>query len=818
MKRTLILSGVPTPVGACELFIVWMRRAGATPLGFVALAAAIWLCAAAVCGARAEAVSAAELQKIEEARGALDRVEKRQEEEQSSFDGLLALRDSLSPTRDELRDLTGVLQQRLSAAQARLSELGPAPAAGAPAEAAAVAAQRKAMQGLVNEIDSYHRTARALQVQADQLWDDLTDDRRDLFNTRIFERHSSFVNPAFWRDVFRESLPDFKSRAGRELTKLHDGVEVRKGWPRLLALGAIATAFTGLLGAAHAWLARRRRSLPARQAPAQAHSKTDLVIHAAIVFAMRAVPFVAVAALMWVSVTNWDLAPDEVDSFLEGVAGSLAVLGVGVAAGSAAFSPTAPEYRIVETTDSGARLASRVLNVTLAIYVVGLTVLGAINMVSAHVAMTMTVTGLTALAVLAAGGTLLAFAPAAPAEEPAHGVFKAPLELLRPILWLIASTVVVALLFGFIAFAGFIVGRALATAVILCLAILTYAAIDTIFYDAIAPGTRANRRIALLFGLKPTTVDLLGTIVAGALRVATVVLTVLVLFSPWGIEFGQIDPFDDVLFGLRISDLRGWFGAAGVAIAVFTVGLVATRLFVSWLNRQLLPRTAWNPGVRHSLTTVAGYAGFVGALALALVQAGVQIQNVTLVAGALSVGVGFGLQQVVSNFVAGLIVLAERPIRVGDTVVVKGEEGEVRNISVRATEILLAENSTIIVPNSDIISSTVKNRTFIDPEHRVTVRFVLSHDADLALCFEKLRAIAEAHPHLVSSRPARVLIKSVSEVGIEVETTAMCDAVSNMATTRSDLYYQAIAAFRACGVDLARGAPSAPPAPAVVDA
>ena len=372
-------------------------------------------------------------------------------------------------------------------------------------------------------------------------------------------------------------------------------------------------------------------------------------------------------------------------------------------------------------------------------------------------------------------------------------------------------TIVGALLFGFMSLSGFIVGRTLASLVILCLMVFVHAAIDTVFHDALEPGRAANAFVARNIGVKPSSVDLVGTIVAGLLRVMTVGFTVLVLLSPWGVEFGNLNPFEDVFFGVRFGELRGWIGAAGIALVLFGVGLVTTRLFVTWLDNQLLPRTAINPGSRNSISTIAGYVGFLLALTVALSQAGVQLQNVALVASALSVGIGFGLQQIVSNFVAGLIVLAERPIRVGDVIVVKGEEGKVRKINVRATELLLGENSTVVVPNSDIVSSIVKNRSLSDATHRATMKFVLVHESDLARVFDTLLTAARAHPIVLAEPAPAVFVTNVTDVGIEVELHVICNNVAKLSSVRSDLFLAILEAFRERGVQLARNSSHVPP-------
>ncbi len=762
-------------------------------IGFVALFPA-W----------AENVTSEESQKIDAARAVIASVEKDKVEKAADFAALLTLREKLDPLIEEVREVADDIQGRLSAAQAQLKEFGPAPAPGAPPESTQQAEERNTAQTLVAEIETGLRGARALLVRAEQLRDELTNARRELFNSRVLQHHDSIFSPQFWAGVANSSWPQFVRRLQFKADTTYRAISVRGGWTSLAGIAG----FIALLVGFQIWLRRQlawQRWHRADTSPSNGSAdltKGELIAHAIFVIILHSVPYVAIGLAISFTVAYIDVANDETERFMLGFAGALAAYGLSNATVRAVFAPHSARYRLVRVKDSTATSIVRAMAILLAVYLVGLIGLGILEAVSANVSMTIATTGISSGLIALIGGLFLLRRPD-DVDDQASGLVAAPLYLLRPIFWLMLVAIVGSLILGYVALAGFIVGRAIATTVLLSFAIIAYISIEAIFLDALVPGKPANRRLSANFTLKPATIDLMGTILAGFLRVLTVVFTSLILLSPWGIEFGNLNPFADVFFGVRFSDLRGWIGAAGIAVLMFSVGLVVTRLFVSWLNNQLLPRTNLDTGVRHSVSTVAGYVGFMGALALALSQAGLQLQNVALVAGALSVGVGFGLQQVVSNFVAGLIVLAERPIRVGDVISVRGEEGRVQRISVRATELLLGENSTVIVPNSDIVSSVLKNRSFNDPTHRVTVKLVVTHDSDLRVAMDILLSTATGNAHVQTSPAPVAYIMGVTEAGIAIDMHVTCDNIKFMSLVRSDLYLNTLKNFREVGVRVA---------------
>lgn len=754
--------------------------------------------------AAAQAVSREDLQRIDQARDTIASVQREQPARAESYSGLTQLRDQLEAARENLRTTIATLETRLAPAQAVLTALGPRPTDGAPAEPSQQAAERQARQRAVTEIDAALRRARMLLVESGHIRDEITDARRELFSTRIFQNYDSFLYPYFWRQVAVEGVPQFLERWRDEFGRLTADLATREGLPALGGLFCVMLVVIVVLVRLYRWLGARRR-----EAGADATlTRSRIVRHALIVAAMRSSPFVIGAIGIWFAFTRFDIAGEDTLPFIFGLAGAALAYGLSIGALEAAFAPDHQAFRLIRTDDATATRAVRLVRAMVTVHLIGLVLLGMIQAVSGQLVLTAAVIGVSAILVIALGVPLLRAKPASEEAPSQSGLITAPLHLLRPLFWVLATAVILALAFGYIALAGLIVGRALASVVILCLAIILYGGILAIFTDAVAPGRPANRAIASTLGIAPSLIDLAGTVIAGFLRVAIVAVTVLVLLSPWGVEFGNVNPFEDIFFGVRFGDMRGWIGSAGIAGLLFVVGLLATRLFVAWLEGELLPRTRLSAGVSHSTRVIASYVGFALALTIALAQAGVQLQNVALVAGALSVGIGFGLQQIVQNFVAGLIVLAERPLRVGDTVVVKDQEGEVKRISVRATEILINENSTVIVPNADVISSTVKNRTLHDVTHRAAIRFVVMHDADLARMFAILDAAARAHPNVLVPPDPFIVVKQATEAGIEVSMSVMVDRFDRVIRVCSDLYLAVLPRLKAEGIVLAGSLPA----------
>lgn len=222
------------------------------------------------------------------------------------------------------------------------------------------------------------------------------------------------------------------------------------------------------------------------------------------------------------------------------------------------------------------------------------------------------------------------------------------------------------------------------------------------------------------------------------------------LLMLWGVSRDTIDSGLSLLIdGFAIGSVHISLVNVATAILIFTGLLFLTRVIKAILEKRVLPMTRLDTGLQNSFATSIGYIGFVTALLAAASTLGIGLSNLAIVAGALSVGIGFGLQTIVNNFVSGLILLFERPIKVGDWIVTGETEGYVRRIRVRATEIETFNRSTVIIPNSALITAPVTNWFLNDRIGRCIIDIGVGYDSDP----EKVRSIlldcARSHPRVL---------------------------------------------------------------------
>ena len=198
-----------------------------------------------------------------------------------------------------------------------------------------------------------------------------------------------------------------------------------------------------------------------------------------------------------------------------------------------------------------------------------------------------------------------------------------------------------------------------------------------------------------------------------------------VLTATWGIGSFKVSPGDVVLFGVTV-----W--------ASFFVSRVVR--FV--LEEEVYARVKLAPGLHYSISKMINYAILVLGFFTGLALLGFDLTRLTILVGAFGVGLGFGLQNIINNFVSGLILLFERPIKVGDVIQLSGTEGAVKQIGIRASVVRAPNGAEVIVPNGSLISETVTNWTFSDPLRRIDLPVTVACPADARQIMELLNGAA----------------------------------------------------------------------------
>ncbi len=698
---------------------------------------------------------------------------------------LAGLAPRLAPLREQLRTEIDALEPRLAQIDSRLKQLGAPPAAGTPPEDPALAAERQRLTTERSEVDAALKQANLLTLRVDQLSEGISRRRRALLTGQLFARSAGLLDPVFWREAVA-AVPIEADAIGDLARSSWWAARGKIGMTGLVAAAAVVIGFAAaVILATRAWR-RRLRARPTETRFARAAASATLL--ATITLVVPAVVIVAILVLQGLGIVSGPL-----ESLGYGIATAVAVARFARGAGYALFAPDDPSRRLVGWQDGEARLFTGHLAWAARMLGIGIVCNSLLRITGAPVALSVAVNALTSLAIGCAAGHLLGRFP-----EREGGV---RLPGLRVALWVFVAALVVALVSGYIGLAAFLAGRLIAALALACALYVILALIEALFTEVLTGDTDAGRRIAVLFGITPRGLELSGTLLSATLRIVIVLIALPPVLGPWSLF--ATDVFDfvrQVAAGVRVAGITISLTTILAALVWLVAGVLAARGVQRWLETRFMPRTGIDPSLQHSVATLIGWTLLVVAIALALSHLGIEPQQIALIAGALSVGIGFGLQAVVSNFICGIILLAERPIRVGDWVVVKSEEGIVRRISVRATEIETFDRASVIIPNSEFITGAVKNLTHSDMLGRITIKVRVAYDSDIEAVRAMLLAATAEHPQVLQTPPPRVFLIAFGDIALELELRCIVTNVNYGLNVKSDVQLAILQRFRAAGI------------------
>ncbi len=255
--------------------------------------------------------------------------------------------------------------------------------------------------------------------------------------------------------------------------------------------------------------------------------------------------------------------------------------------------------------------------------------------------------------------------------------------------------------------------------------------------------------------------------------------------------------------GITVGEVRVSVGLVLTAGAVLAGALATSWLVQRVLDEEVYPRRGVEPGVGLSINRLIQY-GFTLAGFLAAVSAlGIELQNLTILAGAFGIGIGFGLQTIVNNFVSGLILLFERPLKVGDLVQLGDQWGTVRKLGLRATVVQTVDQSEIIVPNSDLVAQPVTNWTLSDRHARLTITVGVAYGSDVPRTMELLAEVARAHPLVLQEPAPQVFFMAFGASSLDFELRTWLADIDKRFPVRSDLHREIDRRFREAGIEIA---------------
>ncbi|MBF0862858.1 DUF3772 domain-containing protein [Gluconobacter kanchanaburiensis] len=327
---------------------------------------------------------------------------------------------------------------------------------------------------------------------------------------------------------------------------------------------------------------------------------------------------------------------------------------------------------------------------------------------------------------------------------------------------LLLVVTVISILLGYVAFAftlnGWLLSLGTGVAIVTLLGLCWRDVLERLFSE----GGFFSRRLVQL-GLTQRRLSQIGVILSGAGNVLLLLLLFSIAQTDGSFSVADITNRLWLLFvGNTIHGVKISLDTVVLAIVLLVVAYYAIRQTRSWIRDRFFPTTRLDIGSRTSILSIFTYCSWIIVGLGILSIAGVSVQNLTWVVSALSVGIGFGLQSIVQNFVSGVILMAERPVRVGDMVEIAGTRGDVKRISIRATDIGLSDGSTMIVPNSQFITTSIKNATLSGATGALTLTFQVPLTTDPEKAKAMLLEVAAHRDEVLATPSPKVRVSAIA--------------------------------------------------------
>ncbi|MHA6203939.1 DUF3772 domain-containing protein [Dyella soli] len=716
---------------------------------------------------------------------------------------LVSLRTKTASVGQQADQLSASLTPQADSLKAKLDVLGPAPEKGAPPESADVTNQRKQLSKDKADLDGRIKQAKTLSLESQSLINQIASLRRDLFQAQISQRTESPLTLTFWQTLARNTADD---RPSALLLGSKIGAAMSQAWQpgNRLPFGICITLSLALLAFGRRFLESRLLGMASRHLPS-GHLRRSAM---AVLIALSTSLTYGLAAWLGYLAFNWNGVLDQdVDDLVQPLVRLVFFAACLSGLGRALLCVNHPSWRLAPFSDDLARRL-RLFPTLLAYCTLMVGLVALINdAIGASVASAVATNALAATLICGLIGAMLLTmgrarrALLASGEQPARRPLWVGLLVGGAVLGVLLA--LLGVLSGYIALAFFLTRQMIGSGfIIVALYLLMHLAND-LFESLLSPESRSGTRLQESFGISAPRLEQTSTVLSGITRVFLLLLTLPLVLAPFGAGPAELMSRGSQLFaGRSLGSLQIVPGNIFSALMVLLIGTVILRVIKRWLSQQLLPKTSFDVGMQTSIVTMLGYLGGILVFVLVLGALQVDVKSIAWVASALSVGIGFGLQAIVQNFISGLILLAERPVKVGDWVSIPGVEGDIRRINVRATEIQMGDRSTMIVPNSQLITQNVRNVTLANAQGRVQIRLPMPMSSDASKVRQLIFDILHKHPATLNTPAPTVQLDSIDTGSLLFVCTAYVSSPRDASNVKSDLLFEIIERLRKADLPL----------------
>ncbi|GGY50923.1 DUF3772 domain-containing protein [Parvularcula lutaonensis] len=761
---------------------------------------------------------------IEARRVQLEAIESLLREDPREAD-LVALSEEVRRLRQEAALAEAPVARQIDALRAELEALGPPPAEGEPAESEDIQRERRRLNQQLAEAEAARAQIALNIAAAERLAGRIAELRREAFTEDLFARTPFLISPELWTDALR----GFQEGYG-------NAVAAYRGWyDSTSERGRLDVAFGSIIGAlvlAIALLVPVRRALNrliAKRIAGLEPYPSRRVILAAVRTAASVLPGVLGGFFLYEALRLNGAIPEEGEVLARAIWFGFIVLLLADGVASAVFAPRLPAWRVLRLETRSVFVIRGLLLGSAVVIVVDRVLIRGAEVFGGSPALTTVQEGLVSmtLGILlfllardrlwsrgedtgaeAAGPARVIEGEAPPGAPEAPARVVAPAETsreeprkartrIRVFVRILAVIAVLAPLVGYTNLGYFIATRTFALFALFGLVWSLRALMREMV--RLADRKFSSKALEEAEGDERLLLSWIGIIIDLLALAVFVPPALLILGAAWADVRGWIV---DAFIGFEIGNVRISLAKILTAVAIFALLLWLTRQAQKAAETQIFPRSRMDKGVQNSLRTLMGYIGLVIAFAAGVGTLGFDLSNLAIIAGALSVGIGFGLQSIVNNFVSGLILLFERPIKVGDWIITSSGEGIVKRISVRSTEIETFDRSSVIVPNSELISSSVTNWTHKDRIGRIIINVGTAYSSDAKRVIEILEQVARESTDILNYPAPFVVFEDFGASSLDFSLRAYIRDVSESLRVRTRLRVAIHERFREEGIEI----------------